>query len=397
MVTVPPPSGRWQRVAVTAVFFVHGFVFASWTAHIPHIKEHLGLGDGTLGLALLGAPVGSVGAMVLAAYLLPRLGSRRLVRIALVGYCATGPLVGLAGSLAALFVALVAWGAFYGTLDVSMNTQAVAVERRAGRPQMTGFHGTWSIGAFAGAGAGALGVAAGVSLSTQLLLGAAPGLLIAGWLTTRMVEDTRRSGPNPAVRGAHHRAVRRAVIILGAIAFADMLCEGAAADWSAVFFRTSVHAAVGVAGLGYAVYSLAMVAFRLSGNQLLQRVRPEQLLPGLALVASVGFTAGLVIDSTVSALIGFACLGAGCASVIPTVLGAAGRITGVNSGSAVAAVAAFGWAGFVCGPPLIGQLASATSLRLALGLLPALTLLVAVTTSRARALRRTDGVDRPTG
>jgi MFS family permease len=110
----------------------------------------------------------------------------------------------------------------------------------------------------------------------------------------------------------------------------------------------------------------------------------------------VGFAGGLVVDSTGSALIGFACLGAGCASVIPTVLGAAGRITGVNSGSAVAAVAAFGWAGFVCGPPLIGQLASATSLRLALGLLPALTLLVAVTTYRAKALRRTavDGLTR---
>jgi MFS family permease len=70
----------------------HGLLFASWTAHIPHIMRHLALTDGTLGFALLGAPVGSVAAMLLASYLVPKLGSRRVVQLALVGYCATAPL-----------------------------------------------------------------------------------------------------------------------------------------------------------------------------------------------------------------------------------------------------------------------------------------------------------------
>ncbi len=98
--------------------------------------------------------------MFVAARLLPRFGSRRLVQASLLGYCIAGPLVGLAGSLPALFAALFAWGAFQGTLDVSMNTQAVTVERAARRPLMSGFHASWSIGAFAGAGIGVLGVAA---------------------------------------------------------------------------------------------------------------------------------------------------------------------------------------------------------------------------------------------
>src|ERR1700728_2099432 len=163
-------SVRWPRIAVTTVFVVHGLLFASWTAHIPDVKAHLGLTDGTLGFALLGARVGSVLAMILASWLLPRVGSRALVRVALVGCCAAGPLVGLTGSLPALFAALFAWGAFQGSLDVSMNTQAVAVERARGRPLMSGFHGCWSIGTFAGAGAGVAGVAVGMSLTVQLLL-----------------------------------------------------------------------------------------------------------------------------------------------------------------------------------------------------------------------------------
>ena len=91
---------------MTVVFVVHGLLFASWTAHIPDVKAHLALTDGTLGFALLGAPVGSVTAMVASAYLLPKLGSRRIVQIALLGYCAAGPFVGLTATLPALFGAL---------------------------------------------------------------------------------------------------------------------------------------------------------------------------------------------------------------------------------------------------------------------------------------------------
>src|SRR5471032_853198 len=104
-------------------------LFASWTAHIPHVKGTLGLSDGTLGVALLGAPVGSVTALVASSWLLPRLGSRRIVQVALVGYCSVGPLVGLTGSVPMLFAALFVWGACQGTLDVAMNTQAITIER----------------------------------------------------------------------------------------------------------------------------------------------------------------------------------------------------------------------------------------------------------------------------
>ena len=68
-----------MRNAVVAVFFVQGFLFASWTAHIPHIKDHLHLGDGSLGIALLGAPAGSMLAMLAmlaVSRLLPKFGSR---------------------------------------------------------------------------------------------------------------------------------------------------------------------------------------------------------------------------------------------------------------------------------------------------------------------------------
>lgn len=385
-----PSVVRWSRIATVAVFFAHGLLFASWTAHIPQVKAHLGLSDGALGFALLGAPLGSISAMVLSVRLLPRLGSKMMVRIALLGYCAAGPFVGLAGSPPAFFIALYAWGAFQGALDVSMNTQAVTVQRAKGNPLMSGFHGCWSVGTFVGAGVGTIGVAMGLALSSQLLLLGVPALVAAGWLTSRMLPDI---SPNlrAAAGGPPARRLSRSVRVLGGIAFASMLCEGASADWASVYLRGPLHTSAAAAGLGYTAFSLTMVIVRLSGNRLLARFKVRTVLPVLGVVATVGFSAGLIGDRGVIVIIGFACLGVGLALIVPTVFSAAGRLPGLDPGAAIATVSACGWVGFVCGPPLIGQLATLSSLAIALGVLPVLTASIVFSTAFTRAFRS----DRP--
>jgi fucose permease len=177
------------------------------------------------------------------------------------------------------------------------------------------------------------------------------------------------------------------MVLHGAIAFAAMLCEGATADWSAVYLSGPLHTAGAVPGLGYTAFSLAMVTVRLSGNRLLTRFRPGRLLPALAAVATAGFTAALLIAQPPAALLGFGCLGIGLASVVPAVFSAAGRIPGLHPGTAVATVSACGWAGFVCGPPVIGRLSAWASLPVALGLLPLLTAFIVAGTIGSRALR----------
>jgi fucose permease len=184
------------------------------------------------------------------------------------------------------------------------------------------------------------------------------------------------------------------MVLLGAIAFASMLCEGATADWASVYLAGPLHAGGVESGLGYATFALAMVTVRLSGNRLLTRYRSDRLLPTLAVLATVGFAVGLLIGRPVAALAGFACLGVGLASVVPAVFSAAGRIPGLHPGTAVATVSACGWAGFVLGPPLIGHLASLSSLSTALFLLPALTAFTAFGTSIARALKPQPGHSR---
>ena len=251
---------------------------------------------------------------------------------------------------------------------------------------MNGMHACWSIGAFAGAGVGAAGVAVGLSLSPQLLLLAVPVLLVGELLATRMLPD-RVAPASGQSSGAHRpRRLSGAVLALGAIAFASMLCEGAAADWSSVYLHDSVGGSAGVAGLGYASFALAMVIVRASGDRLIGRFGAHMALPVLALIATASMTLALALGTVPLMLLALFLLGLGVGTVVPTAFSAAGRLQGIHPGQGVAAVSGLGWAGFVCGPPIIGQLADLTSLPVALGLVPLLTALVAAAAARMPTL-----------
>lgn len=384
----PARTAARARVATYVMFAFQAMLFASWTAHIPLVKGALALSDGELGLSLFGAPIGSVVATFATSWLLPRVGSRRMVQASLLGYLATAWLVGVVDSSAGLFGALLAWGMFQGSLDVSMNAQAVFVERAVGRPLMSGFHATWSLGGFTGAGLGVVAVSAGVALAPQLIGLAVVGLVIAGGATLVML-------PDPAPEAAHESArpglaaawLHPAVVTLGLIVLASMLCEGAAADWSAVYLHESLGAAPGFAALAYTFYSAAMVTCRLAGDRLLARYSPRSLLPLLAAIATIGMLAGLLTGVPVVVIAGFVVLGFGLGLVVPAAFTAVGRLEGVHTGTAVAAVSAIGWLGYVAGPPVIGHIADLVTLPVALGIVPLLTALTAIS---VRVSRRFD-------
>ncbi len=371
------------RVAVTAMFAANGLLFGSWTAHIPQLKGHLRLSDGALGLALLGAPVGSVIALAATGFVLARFGSRTVVSVALVGYCLTGIGVGTSTSMAELFGWLALWGAFQASMDVAMNAQGVAIERAIGKPIMSGLHASWSIGALAGAGAGVIGVALGASLSIQLATLGVPTLLIIGRLSRTLLVD---KAPRMK-RGPHaHIPIGVVLLSLGFIAFASMLAEGAIADWSAVYLRNSLHNTNAVAGLAYAAFAFVMVTTRLFGNKLARRFAPRRLIATLAATGSIVMMLALVEGGTAAAIFGFAALAGAFALVVPTAFSAASRIPALQPGTAIAIVSAIGWIGLMAGPPLIGALATRFSLRVALVLLPALAATIGVAALASHAL-----------
>jgi MFS family permease len=362
-------TARQARGAVAAVFFLNGLIFGSWAARIPAVRDHVGLSDGELGIALACGAIGSIVAMPIAGARAARVGSRRATRVALGLMSLAVAVVALAPSLPALCALMLFVGAAMGSCDVTMNAHGVEVERRYGRAILAGFHAAFSVGGLAGAALGAAAAAAGLDVRIHLaIVGAVAAAVGLTW--------SRRFLPGDADAMGHTEPIfvrpPRRLLALGALAFACLVIEGASADWSAVYLRDELGTAAGAAALAFTAFSVTMTLGRLVGDRLVNRLGPQAVVRAGGALAAVGFGLGLAASNPVAGIAGFACLGAGMSGVVPIVFRAAGRVPGMAAGVGLAAVSSTGYLGFLVGPPTIGGIATLVGLPTALVVLVAL-------------------------
>ncbi|MGH3239111.1 MAG: MFS transporter [Spirillospora sp.] len=367
------------RVAVTLAFVVHGLLVAAWVARIPKIKEQLALSEGSMGVALLGAPIGIVIAVRFAGRIVARWGSRATTIAA--GICCAASLVplGLAWNIGALILSLLLMGATLGLMDVAMNAQGVAVERGYGRPLMSGLHGWYSIGtlvaALIGSGAAHADVpvplhltAAAVVLAAVLAIGCRNLLDRSADSLPEPPQDAdfsagqAASAPSSGVLGSS----RWLLIMLGVIGLCSFVGEGAMADWSAIYLREDLGTGAGAAGLGYVGCAVAMTIGRLAGDRIVARFGPVRVLRTGSLVAALGLGSGLLAGHPVAAVAGFTLFGFGVAVVAPVTFSAAGNVPGVPAAAGIARVTGVGYLGLLGGPPVIGFIAQGVGLTWAL-------------------------------
>jgi fucose permease len=351
------------RVAIAALFFVNGTLFGTWVSRIPAIKAARDLSQSRLGLALLAIGLGTVAVLPATSWLTGRFGSHRIVAASALAGCAALPLAGVAGPYPALVAALALFGANLGALDVGINAQAALLERQAGRSLMSGFHGLWSLGGIAGSGLGSVLTARDVAPAAHFLM---VGILLAAlsvMVARHLIPDGHDASsgtPPPALAWPSRQA-----LAIGAIAACGAVVEGGIADWSGVYLRESLQAPASVAAIGFAAFSLTMMAARFAGDRLIDRLGRRVLLRlGPALTA-----AALVMLLTTShptvALVALGCAGLGMSTVFPIAFGEAGAQPG-PAGHSIAAVATMAYGAQLLGPPLIGFIADGITLPRAL-------------------------------
>ena len=372
----PEPSSNSPvaaRVAVLGVFALNGFALANWFVRIPAIQDELGLGEGLLGLALLAAAVGALVSMPLTGALVSRLGSRRVVGVTALSLSFSVVLPALAPGLISLMLAVAVIGASNGALDVSMNSQAVAVEKRYERPIMSSFHAAFSFGGLAGAVLGGLVASAEIEPLPHFSVVAILCALVAVLAYRRLLPDSADAAEDGAPAFARPT---RALLGLGVISFCVLLGEGAMGDWSAVYLDNALQTGPGFAAAGFAAFSLTMALGRLFGDGLIARFGPARMVRTCGAIAAIGLGVALAVAQPVVALVGFACAGVGFSIVFPAALSAAGRTEGMAPGPALAAVSTAGYTGFLLGPPAIGFAAEAFGLGAALYIVVALSAVV---------------------
>ena len=354
------------------MFLVLGIITAAWAPLVPDLKLRLSLDDAELGLMLLGIGLGSLIAAPLTGMVTARLGCRVVMLGLGVVFCATLPALTVAPGIAATAAALALFGASIAGIDVAMNIQAVAVERAAARPMMSGFHGLFSLGGLVGASlvSGLLYFGATPLTATLVMASGAVVVLLsqAPWMLPRA------AGPASVFVLPHGR-----LVLIGGLCFIGFMAEGAVHDWTAVLLRFHRDAGPATAGLAYAAFASAMTVGRLTGDAVLKRWPPVHVLRWGGFIAASGFVAMTALPSVAAAMVGCALIGIGEANVVPALFSAAARVRGIDPSLAIAAVASPGYIGLLAGPPLIGLAAQASGLPMALGGAGLLLLLVTAT------------------
>ena len=385
MISLATPTGlisrKAHRVAVGALFFLLGLCFATWASRIPSVQQRMGISEAGLGAVLLTIPLGQLLSLPFTGWLVAREGSRKVVLWGIVLYAVALLGLGWATNLYQLLPCLALFGVGGNLTNISVNTQAVGVERLyKHKPIMASFHGLWSLAGFVAAGIGSTMMGHAIAPGLHFLFIALfilAGLAVSAGYTVR--QDSNVNPDQPIFVKPD-----KELLGLGAIAFCALICEGAMFDWSGVYFKKVIQADKDWVGAGYTAFMSTMALGRFGADWLAARLGPRRVIHLSGLLTASGLAIAVALPSLPTALLGFLLVGFGTSSVVPLVYSAAGRSKTMSAGMALASVSSIGFLGFLLGPPVIGLLAGATSLRVSFAFIAFMGLCVSAVASRVR-------------
>ncbi|MER8650582.1 MFS transporter [Mesorhizobium sp. M1121] len=352
---------------VYAGFAIYSFAMGQIFPRLPDIKHAMGIGDGTLGLSLIGTPIGTLTALTLAAPILERIGFRR----ALLGLV---PLLSVVFAIAvhapgplALFLMLFPVGLMIGSVEIILNVEADRTEFLLKRRIMNRAHSFWSIGFF---GAGLFGAAlAHLGISPQLHLA-----IVVPMVATGIALFLGGYEPAPSrFAGNDETAPRLArptlpILVLVAVTLSAMLMEGASIDWSAIYMRTVFDAGPFVAGFTVALFAFSQASTRFFADSFVDRHSPSVVARVLLATMAVGVLLVFFSPAPLVSMLGFALLGIGSSAIFPLAISAAAQRTDRSAAINVAALSQISFVAFLLGPPLLGFVSDHWGIRSAFGI-----------------------------
>lgn len=374
-----------ERLAVCAYFGLLGLVCATWTSSIDDLKVLLGLDKRQLGWLLVSGPMGNLVSFTFAGALFARLGARRGVQLASSAYL--GAVLGLALSFMfsapvpvwCLVIALFA--ASGNLLNIGVNTVAGVVEKHAGRPIMSSFHGVFSASCLVAGLIALAATASSISVEVRFFVALTITVLVHVAVMRRLPADD--AAPVQTKKERRWHRPDRALVGLGLAALVIMGCEGAITDWVGVFYRETLLAPPGRVKWGFCAVVGLMAAGRFVSDSLVARFTARRVLHFDCVLVAGGLCLalfspwlrleGLALHLTATA--GFAITGFGISGLVPILYSKANRTKAMPPASAVTFLGTMGFLGYFVGPPLIGHLSTRLSLSAAFGFFAALILL----------------------
>ncbi|WP_344156598.1 MFS transporter [Nocardioides koreensis] len=382
------------RNAVALTFALNGFCFATLVSRIPDLRSGLELDNGSLGLLLLAIAAGSVLALPSSGRLIERTSAAAVVRLGgvltAIGLWTASVGVAAQDSVAVTAAGFFAYGLGSGVWDVAMNVEGAEVERRLGRTIMPRFHAGWSFGSIAGAAVGIPMAAVHAPLPVHL-----GGV---GVLALVLVVVVGRAFLPPSAPPEAPEVVRSAwreprTLAVGVMVLAFATVEGSANDWLSLAIIDGYGARHWVGVLGFAVFVTAMTTGRMVGPVALDRWGRAPVLWATSAAAAAGILLVVAGGHWLVVGAGIVVWGLGASLGFPVGMSAAADDP-ARAAARVSVVSTIGYAAFLAGPPLLGQLGDRVGTLDSLLAVAALMVPAALSVAAVRSTRAPSTVER---
>jgi MFS family permease len=347
-----------QRVFLSVFFFLSGICFSSWASRIPTIKSFFGYNEAELGTILLFMPISSLIGLPISGWLVARYDSRIPMSFAFVALSLAILSIGFATTNFALIASLCLFSFSMRVLNISMNTQAIALQKLFDRKINGSFHGLWSTGGIVGVGFSTLMVALNISIAKHLLIIACITLLVTFFSYRFLLRNDRSTSGNKLILGKPDPYIA----YLGLLVFFAGLCEGGMFDWSGIYFKEVVK--VEIFTWGYLTYMICMALSRFASDFVIEWIGMSKTFFASSLLIFSGILLAIAFPTFWPSMIGFCLTGFGTAAIIPMTFTLASGSKKYSPGMAISLIATYGIVGMFIGPPLVGYLAHAFNLRI---------------------------------
>lgn len=350
-------SKQKHRFFLSLFFFMSGFSFATWASRIPTIKMAFDLNEAELGSVLLALPIGSLLGLPISGWLISRFNSK----VPLAGGYALNafslPLIGFAHNIYSLVGAVILFAFTTRIFNISVNTQALTLQKQFDKKIIGSFHGYWSIGGIAGIALSTFLLAINVSIQLHFMIVAVAMLGITMYSYQFLLTGDRAKTGNKLILSKPDPYI----FYLGVVVFLCAICEGGMFDWSGIYFQEVIK--VEIFTYGYLIFMTFMAASRFLSDIIIGKIgMPKTYIMSAAFIVS-GIGLAIVFPVFWPAMIGFSLVGFGTASIIPMSYALAGASKKYSPGMAISIIATYSITGMLLGPPLIGYLAHAFNLR----------------------------------
>ncbi|TMM56123.1 MFS transporter [Maribacter algarum] len=338
------------------VFASLNILFGTWAIYIPTVKETLEIDKSELGIAIFFLSLGVFTVFPVASTIINRIGVGKATWYGVLCSCAAAMLPLLAPSYYTLMAGLFLFGASNGFTDIAMNTLVTEVEKKDNAKFMSAAHGFFSLGGvLAGLGSFLIG-----PLDNPVLhMGFAVALvLIVNIIFHKKFQDVVAA---TIEKEAFSLKLFKPFLLLGLISFIAMGSEGAIVDWSGLYLKEISIAPEAIWGAGFLGFQITMTLGRFLGDGISSKIGSIKMVAFGTLLVLAGY--GLVLSTNMYlAILGFSLSGLGFSVMVPEVFRIGGNVKGFESSQGISFIAGSGYAGFLCAPPILGQIADNSSL-----------------------------------